>query len=127
VAKARASKSNRGPTYPREGVPFIFFDDVSGVSSNKNTAKVYLSRNRSSSEGSPDDTRPEVVAELGMGLSTFAEMALNFYATLKLMMDDGSFHPETLKLVQKGLAHIEGNKTRVVESKAKTQKEKLKL
>ncbi len=58
-----------------------------------------------------------------MGLSTFAIMTLNFYNNLKSMIDDGLFHSETLKLVQDGVAHIEGKK-RVVELKIQKEKSK---
>jgi hypothetical protein len=114
VARAKASKSGRA-SYPSEDVPFIFFDDLSAVTGNRNTAKVYLYRNRPSL-GESTSTRSDVIAELGMGVSTFAQMTLQFYGTLKSMIDDGTFHPEILKLIQNDLAKIESRKTRRIGS-----------
>jgi hypothetical protein len=125
VAKARTSKSNRtGPTYPTKDVPFIFVDDMSVVNSNKDTAKFYLYRNRPSLGYSDEDTHSEVVAELGMGINTFAFMALSLYGTLKAMMEAGALSSETLKIIQEGQVLVSGGTKRRAVSKAHKGKRK---
>ena len=123
MAKKQSSKSRNLPIYPRDDVPFIFFDETNRVSTNKTSARFYLLRNQPCLDEDVEDTRPDIVAELGMGLHTFGLMTLEFYAVLKSMMHRGAIDPEMTKSFLEIIEEIEAEDRVAAVKKSKPEHE----
>lgn len=104
MAKIKESKvSGRQVTYPKEDTPFVFFDEMSSISSNRDLVRFYLLRNQPSLNEDTSEMRSEAVAELGMGLRTFALFTLELHGVLRSMMSRGVFEDKEVEEFQEAL------------------------
>ena len=101
MKRNKTSKSKSDPAiYPPGNIPFVFFNEIGGISTNRDLVRLYLIKSLPCLNENLDETRPEVVAELGMGLHAFALTTIEFYGVLKSMMDRGVFNIEIVKEFQ---------------------------
>lgn len=124
MAKTEERKSDLGrDTYPHKDTPFIFLDDISAIVSNTDLVRFYLLRDRPSLDLGSNKSSREAVAELGMGLRTFALATLEFHGVLRSMMSRGIFEPDEIKEFEEALNTAKKKPTRLVsETQAKAKK-----
>lgn len=122
MAKNEKRKLSGPEMYPSEDTPFIFFDETSPISSNRDIVRLYLLRDRPSLSVDSDETTPVTVAELGMGLRTFALVALEFHAVLTSMMTRGIFSADEIKEFREALSIAKRDPRGLVEEASQKNK-----